>query len=185
MSVFEDGRVVGFDVLGPRDEPRTHWRYVVEPDGECTLLTGSMRLVARNPLLGIYDATLGRLRQGYNERNIATTLARIAAVLEGADPPEQTARGRSRPIAVSDAVVVPAPPEAVWAMVADPTRIPDFSPENQGADTNRDGPLDVGDRFVGHNTRGPVAWPTACEVIASQSGERFAFSVQGWGTARE
>lgn len=183
VSAFEEGRVFGFDVVGPGDRALSHWCYELEPHDGGTLLTESMRLHPSNVLLGVYDATLGRLRQGYNERNIATTLARIAAVLEGTEPPSQTARGSSRPMTVSDTVVVGAPPDEVWQLVADPTCISSFSPENLGADTPSTGPLAVGDRFVGHNKRGPMRWSTACEVVASNPGERFAFRVDRWGTA--
>lgn len=92
VTAFEDGRLFGFDVIGPEGKPWTHWRYELTPDGEGTVLTESMHLVRSNPALALYDETLGRLRRGYNERNIATTLGRIAAVLEGTEPPAQTAR---------------------------------------------------------------------------------------------
>lgn len=181
VSALEEGRVFGFDVLGARDEPWTHWRYELEPDGDCTVLTESMHLHRSNPALRVYDAVLGRLRAGYNERNIATTLGRIAAVLEGTEPPAQTARGGSRTMLVSDDVVVDATPQQAWEAVADPTRIPAFSPENVGADTATPGPLRVGDRFVGHNVRGSLSWETEAEVVASEPGERFTFRVDRWG----
>ncbi len=66
-------------------------------------------------------------------------------------------------------------------MVADPTRIAEFSPENIGAVTPGTGPLSVGDRFTGHNRRGPGRWSTQCEVIASEPGVRFAFTVDRFG----
>ena len=91
VSDFEEERVFGFDVLGPGGQAMTHWRYELEPQDGGTLLTESMHL-ERHPLLWLYDKTFGRLRRRYNRRNIATTLGRIRAVLEGTEPPEQTAR---------------------------------------------------------------------------------------------
>lgn len=184
VSAFEDGRVFGFDVVGPNDRPLSHWRYTLEAADGGTHITESMHL-HQHPLLSLYSSTLGRIRRGYNERSMATTLARVAAVVEGTEPPpEPTSRGRSRPMRVSDTVVVAASPDVVWQMVADPTLIAAFSPENLGADATKTGTLAVGDRFIGHNKRGPITWSTACEVVASDPGERFAFRVDRWGSAK-
>lgn len=181
VTACEHERTFGFDVLGPDGSKLTHWRYQLEPADGGTRLTESMRL-NRHWLLGVYDATVGRLRADYNRRNIATTLGRIKAEVEGTEPPPQTARGPSRTMEVSDHVVVAAEPADVWALVADPTRIPEWSPENTGADTPHPGPLDVGERFVGHNTRGAVSWATGCVVTASEPGREFAFTVDRYGT---
>ncbi len=89
-----------------------------------------------------------------------------------------------RPMTVTDSVVVDATPVDVWELVADPTRIASFSPENTGADSPHDGPLSVGQRFVGHNRRGKMTWSTSCEVTESEPGRSFAFKVTGWGTSR-
>lgn len=87
----------------------------------------------------------------------------------------------SRDRQVSDRVLVSAPAEEVWRLIADPTRIPEWSPENIGARTPHDGPLRAGDRFVGHNRRGPARWSTQCIVSMSVPGERFAFRVRRIG----
>ncbi len=88
----------------------------------------------------------------------------------------------TRVMTVSDDVVVSASPDDVWTLIADPTRTPEYSPENTGATTPRPGPLREGDRFLGANTRGPVSWTTGCVVTASEPGVRFAFTVNRYGT---
>ena len=77
-----------------------------------------------------------------------------------------------------------APPSDVWDLVADITRIGEFSPETFEAEwiDGADGPA-AGARFRGHvrrNGRGPVYW-TTCTVIASEPGREFAFTVAGPG----
>src|SRR3954466_5026979 len=78
----------------------------------------------------------------------------------------------------SASAVVPAPPEKVWAMVADITRMGEWSPETRKAEwiDGSTGP-EVGATFKGHNQRGPVArWTTTCKVIESEPGRVFAFN---------
>ncbi|MEI4271995.1 SRPBCC family protein [Klenkia sp. LSe6-5] len=85
---------------------------------------------------------------------------------------------------VSDSVLVAAPPAAVYAVVADPTRTPEYSPENRGARTGGAGPLPVGAVFTGDNERRGFRWVTECVVTAAEPGERFAFRVRAIGGAR-
>ena len=77
-----------------------------------------------------------------------------------------------------------APPDRVWALVSDVTRIGEFSPETFEAEwlDGATGP-EPGARFRGHvrrNGRGPVYW-TTCTVTAAEPGQEFAFSVAGLG----
>jgi hypothetical protein len=77
-------------------------------------------------------------------------------------------------------VFMAAPAARIWALVADVTRIGEFSPETFEAEwlPGPDGPA-AGARFRGHvrrNGRGPVYW-TTCTVTASEPGREFAFSV--------
>jgi uncharacterized protein YndB with AHSA1/START domain len=83
---------------------------------------------------------------------------------------------------VHDAVTVHmnAPPDRVWDLVSDVTKIGRYSPETFEAKwlDGADGPA-VGARFRGHvkrNGRGPTYW-TTCTVIASEPGREFAFGV--------
>lgn len=85
---------------------------------------------------------------------------------------------------VSDSVDVAADPAAVYAVVADPTRTPEYSPENRGARTGAPGPLPVGAVFTGDNERRGFRWITECVVTAAEPGARFAFRVRAIGGAR-
>lgn len=73
-----------------------------------------------------------------------------------------------------------APPERIWELVSDVTRIGSYSPETFEAEwlDGATGPQ-VGARFRGHvkrNGRGPVYW-TTCKVVAADPGRKFAFTV--------
>ena len=81
-----------------------------------------------------------------------------------------------------DAVTVhmSAPPEQVWDLVSDVTRIGSYSPETFEAQwvDGATGPA-VGARFRGHvkrNGKGPVYW-TTCTVTECEPGKTFAFGV--------
>jgi uncharacterized protein YndB with AHSA1/START domain len=84
----------------------------------------------------------------------------------------------------SVAVVMAAPPDIVWDLVSDVTRIGEFSPETFEAEwvDGATGPA-VGARFRGHVRRngiGPVYW-TPCKVTACDPGKEFGFAVYGGG----
>jgi hypothetical protein len=73
-----------------------------------------------------------------------------------------------------------APPEAVWELVSDVTRIGEFSPETFEARWTRGstGPQ-LGAWFKGHVKRngvGPVYW-SLCRVVEYQPAKVFAFTV--------
>src|SRR5450755_1716546 len=73
-----------------------------------------------------------------------------------------------------------APPERVWDLVSDVTRIGSYSPETFEAEwlEGATGPA-VGAKFRGHvkrNGRGPTYW-TTCTVLESVPGRTFAFGV--------
>lgn len=77
-------------------------------------------------------------------------------------------------------ITMAAPPDVVWDLVSDVTRIGEFSPETFEARWLGDatGPA-LGARFKGHVKRngvGPVYW-TLCEVTDLVPGERFEFAV--------
>ncbi len=77
-------------------------------------------------------------------------------------------------------VHIAAPPDKVWELVSDVTRIGSYSPETFEAEwlDGATGPA-VGATFRGHvkrNGRGPVYW-TTCTVSACDPGREFAFGV--------
>jgi uncharacterized protein YndB with AHSA1/START domain len=75
-------------------------------------------------------------------------------------------------------VQINAPPEKVYALVTDVTRMGEWSPETvrcvwlDGAT----GPS-VGARFKGTNRRGIIRWSTKPKVAAAEPGQGFAFIV--------
>jgi uncharacterized protein YndB with AHSA1/START domain len=77
-------------------------------------------------------------------------------------------------------VHVDVPPDQVWDLVSDVTKIGRYSPETFEAQwlDGATGPA-VGVQFRGHvrrNERGPVYW-TKCRVVACEPGREFAFVV--------
>ncbi|MBO0842570.1 MAG: SRPBCC family protein [Nocardioides sp.] len=85
-----------------------------------------------------------------------------------------------KPLGGSVSVHMDAPPEAVWALVSDVTRIGEFSPETFEARWTRGatGPA-VGATFKGHVKRngiGPIYW-TPCTVTRCEPEQVFEFIV--------
>jgi uncharacterized protein YndB with AHSA1/START domain len=83
-------------------------------------------------------------------------------------------------------VHIDAPPEAVWALVSDVTRIGEFSPETFEAEwlDGATGP-EVGARFRGHvkrNQKGPTYW-AECTVTKVEPNQVFEFGVGPKGKA--
>ena len=73
---------------------------------------------------------------------------------------------------------IAAPPERVWALVSDMTRMGEWSPEATGGRWlgGASGPAS-GARFRGTNRSGWQRWSTTCTVTACEPGRRFAFAV--------
>lgn len=87
---------------------------------------------------------------------------------------------RLSPLTREVSVHVEAPPEKVWALVSDVTRIGEFSPETFEARWTRGstGP-EVGASFKGHVKRngvGPTYW-SPCQVTACVPNQVFEFAV--------
>jgi uncharacterized protein YndB with AHSA1/START domain len=81
-------------------------------------------------------------------------------------------------------VHVSAPPEKVYDMVSDVTRMGEWSPETVKCEWlgGASGPA-VGARFKGTNRRGVMRWSTKPEVVAADPGREFAFVTKGVGPA--
>ena len=83
-------------------------------------------------------------------------------------------------------VHIKAPPDEVWALVSDITRIGSYSPETFDAEwlDGATGP-EVGARFRGHvkrNGKGPTYW-SPCVVTSCVPGSEFGFGVGPPGKA--
>ena len=73
---------------------------------------------------------------------------------------------------------IAAPPEKVWALISDITRMGEWSPEARGGEWVKGATAPAVDaRFKGRNARGKRSWSTDCRVTECQPGSRFAFSV--------
>ena len=77
---------------------------------------------------------------------------------------------------------VSAPPEKLYDLVSDVTRMGEWSPETVKCEwlDGASGPA-VGARFKGTNKRGFVRWSTKPEVLAADAGREFAFVTKGVG----
>ena len=77
---------------------------------------------------------------------------------------------------------IAASPEVLWALVADVTRMGDWSPESTGGQWVRgaDGPA-LGAHFKGTNANGSKSWSSDCVVTACEPGRRFGFDVKAIG----
>lgn len=72
---------------------------------------------------------------------------------------------------------IEASPDAVWSVVSDPTRTPEFSPVVVRSEWVGPPAEPVkGARFRGHNRFQMVRWTRDCEVTAAEPGRLFAFS---------
>ncbi len=74
-------------------------------------------------------------------------------------------------------IVIDAPAAELWAMVADVTRIPEWSPVCHRVEWI-DGPHEtsVGARFRGHNRLNGARWSRDCVITEAQPGSVLAFS---------
>ncbi len=79
---------------------------------------------------------------------------------------------------------IAAPADTVWAMVADLTRMGEWSPENTGATWVRgaDGPR-PGAMFRGRNRSGARRWSTLGRVVECEPGRLFSFRITVGGLA--
>ena len=77
---------------------------------------------------------------------------------------------------------IAAPPEQVWAMVCDLTRMGEWSPENAGAKWLRGatGP-EPGAKFRGTNRNGKKKWDTVAKIADADPGRRLSFHVTAAG----
>ena len=84
---------------------------------------------------------------------------------------------------VSVRTTISADPLDIWAAVADPRRLTEWSPDSTAVRCSVEGPLPVGVTFSGSNRNGPFRWSTSSRVVESESGRSFAFDVSFLGMA--
>ena len=80
----------------------------------------------------------------------------------------------------TDSITIKRPPEDVYAIVSDVTRIGEQSPVCASAAW--DDPAQAGKEgawFVGHNAIGEYTWDTHCQVIKADPGREFTFVNHG------
>jgi uncharacterized protein YndB with AHSA1/START domain len=75
-------------------------------------------------------------------------------------------------------IEIAAPPTRVYDLIADITRMGDWSPECHHCEWVGEiqEPV-VGARFRGRNRMGPIRWTTTCEIVIAERGREFAFTV--------
>ncbi|WP_167854085.1 GNAT family N-acetyltransferase [Brevibacterium aurantiacum] len=79
-------------------------------------------------------------------------------------------------------VLIHAPSARVWALMHDPRRLPEWSPQVRST-TLLDGAeeIAVGVRFVNDNAQSGLSWTTHCEVVRYLPGTELAFRVdENW-----
>jgi len=78
----------------------------------------------------------------------------------------------------SASIEIDAAPEVVWALIADITRMGEWSPECRRAEWEAGATQPaVGARFRGYNRAGEYEWDAPCIVVECEPGKVFAFDV--------
>ncbi|GAB3768992.1 uncharacterized protein YndB with AHSA1/START domain [Nocardioides ginsengisegetis] len=76
---------------------------------------------------------------------------------------------------------IAAPPEAVWALLSDFARMPEWSPELVTMLPLKPGGLRVGQWYLGLNRRKAVVWPTRSVLAVLEPGRRVAWDTRSSG----
>lgn len=83
---------------------------------------------------------------------------------------------------ISASIEIDASTEQVWALVSDPTRMPEWSPQCRRTIIRGGGPVGVGTRTLNINRRGRLFWPTRSKIVEVVPHRRFAFRIAENGT---
>ena len=81
----------------------------------------------------------------------------------------------SLPTTATIAEHIDAPPELVYDLVADVTRMGSWSPECRSCEWIDEAGR-VGSRFRGHNRSGVFRWTTQAQVVTADRGREFSFA---------
>jgi uncharacterized protein YndB with AHSA1/START domain len=87
----------------------------------------------------------------------------------------------SQPLPISASVDVAAPPDRVWAVVSDVTRMPEWSPELRRLYPVGGREPRVGMRLIGVNRRGYALWPTTSTVVRLEPERAVAWKTRQSG----
>jgi uncharacterized protein YndB with AHSA1/START domain len=77
--------------------------------------------------------------------------------------------------------MIAAPPDRVWALVSDVSRMPDWSPELVRMLPLKRGGMRRGQWYVGINRRKAVVWPTRNVVAVLEAGRSLAWDTKSSG----
>ena len=86
-----------------------------------------------------------------------------------------------QPLPISASVDIAAPPDRVWALVGDVTRMPEWSPELRRLRLLGRGPVRPSSTLLGVNRRGWAAWPTSSTVTRLEPGRAVAWRTRESG----
>lgn len=87
----------------------------------------------------------------------------------------------NQPLPISASVELAAPPETVWEVVSDVSRMSDWSPECRRIVVLGSPKQGVGTKFIGLNRRGWAVWPTTSEVVRFEPGKAVAWKTRESG----
>lgn len=77
---------------------------------------------------------------------------------------------------------IDAPPEAVWAVIADPRALGGLSDQVLRTHVRGTAPVGLGTRTVNINRRGPLLWPTRAKVVRFDPTSEYAFRIKDNGS---
>jgi hypothetical protein len=81
----------------------------------------------------------------------------------------------------SDSIAVAAPPDDLYALVSDVTKMGSWSPICRACWWDEGAGPEVGAWFTGRNELPERTWETRCQVVAADPGREFAWEVNnGW-----
>lgn len=79
-------------------------------------------------------------------------------------------------VEITETVTINAPPQAVWALVSDIPRHPEFAgPKSITKEIDFGGPLEVGQRWIAHERFGPQKFDAPSDITEVEPGRRL-----GW-----